>query len=156
MPLPKVVATAACVAMLGAQLAVATPLASERSWYWPFLPYPMYAKAHVASDTLVVPQLRVRECGHAAPEEVLDASALGTPLHRLRSVLTIIVGAPGSASADSAKDRIGRAIEAEFPGRYCSASAWARVVRVADTATYGLHSQMRRAVAWNMSDTTSI
>ena len=81
MPLPKLVAAAVVAGVLGAQFAVSTPLAPDRSWYWPFLPYPMYAQAHVVTDTLAVPQLRVSECGSARAEAILSARVLGAPLH---------------------------------------------------------------------------
>jgi hypothetical protein len=155
MPLPKLIVVSICTGVLGAQLAVAIPPAPDRGWYWPFLPYPMYSKAHARSDTLIVPQLRVSQCGELQSGRILSANALGIPLHRMTDFLTTIARAPDSGSAAGAKARLGRAIEAEFPARYCSASAWVRVVRVADTATYGLHNQMRRVVAWNMNDTRS-
>ena len=155
MPLPKLLVTVACVAVLATQFAVATPLAADRSWYWPFLPYPMYSKAHARSDTLIVSQLRVRACGESKREEILEASTLGAPLQQLTSLLTKIARAPDSDTANEAKGRLGRAIEAEFPARYCAASAWARTVRVADPLTYDLHNPMRRAAVWNLNRTES-
>jgi hypothetical protein len=151
MPLPKLVAVAACIGILGAQLAVALPLASDRSWYWPFLPYPMYARAHARSDTLVVPQLRVTECGGANGDVILSASAIGAQIHQLRGLLSVIARAPGSDSAIIARGVLSRAIEAQFPARYCEASAWVRTVRVADTSTYGLHNPMHRAATWDVN-----
>jgi hypothetical protein len=151
MPIPKLVAIAACIGILGAQLAVALPFASDRSWYWPFLPYPMYAQAHSRSDTLVVPQLRVTECGGATRDVILSASALGAQIHQLRGLLSVVARVPGSDSAIIARGVLSRAIEAQFPARYCEASAWVRTVRVADTSTYGLHNPMRRAAAWDLN-----
>jgi hypothetical protein len=151
MPLPKLVAAAACTAILGAQFSVAFPPASDRSWYWPFLPYPMYAQPHAQSDTLLVAELRVRECGEAKHEWILNAKALGTPLHQLTALLSNIARAPDSEVAESAKGRLGRAIEAEFPARYCVASAWARTVRVNDTSTYDLHNAMHRVAVWDLN-----
>jgi hypothetical protein len=151
MPLPKLIAAAVCVSILGAQLSVAFPPASDRSWYWPFLPYPMYSKAHALSDTLVVPQLRAEQCEDPTHEVILDATTLGAPLHQLTGLLTTIARAPESAAADSAMGRLSRAIEAEYPARYCVAAAWARTIRVADTATYDLHSPLRRVTVWSVN-----
>ena len=155
MPLPKLVAASLCAGVLGVQLAVAIPPASDRSWYWPFLPYPMYSKAHAHSDSLIVAELRVRECGESKSDVILNASVFGTPLHQLTALLTTIARAPDSNSANVAKARLGRAIEAEFPARYCAASAWARTVRVADPLTYDLHNPMRRAAVWKLNRTES-
>jgi hypothetical protein len=151
MPLPKLIAAAACIGILGAQLSVSIPPALDRSWYWPFLPYPMYSKAHAQSDTLVVTQLRARVCTGAAEEVALDQNALGAPQHQLTFFLTTIAGAPGSAAAIDATGRLSRAIEAEYPARYCEASVWARTVRVADPATYALHNRLHRVAVWDVS-----
>lgn len=153
MPLPKLLAAAACISLLGAQLSVAFPPASVRTWYWPFLPYPMYSTAHALSDTLIVPQLRAGECANATHEVTLDATTLGAPLHALAGLLTTIAHAPDSEEATDAKRRISRAVEAEFPARYCTASAWARTIRVADTATYDLRTPMHRVAVWNVNHT---
>jgi hypothetical protein len=155
MPLPKLIAVSICTGVLGAQLAVAIPPASGRSWYWPFLPYPMYSQAHAQSDTLIVPQLRVRACGESHPEQILGARALGVPLHQLTASLTTIARAPNSDSANAAKARLGRAVEAEYPARYCEASAWVRTVRVDDASTYDLRNPMHRIVGWNVNQTGS-
>jgi hypothetical protein len=155
MLLPKLIAVAVCAGVLGAQLALAIPPAPDRSWYWPFLPYPMYSKAHASSDTLIVPQLRVRACGDSSHEVILDANTLGAPLHHLTALLTTIARAPGSDSASDAQGRLGRAIEAEFPARYCAASAWARTVRVDDPSTYDLHNAMHRVAVWDVNRTDS-
>jgi hypothetical protein len=151
MPLPRIIAVSICTGVLGVQLAVAVPPASERSWYWPFLPYPMYSRSHARSDTLIVPQLRVRACGESTREEILDASTLGAPLHQLRSLLTMIVRAPNSDTANIARGRLARAIEAEFPARYCAASAWTRTVRVGDQSTYDLDNTMHLASEWELN-----
>jgi hypothetical protein len=155
MPLPKVVAAAACIGVLGAQLAVATPLAPDRSWYWPFLPYPMYARAHAQSDTLVVPELRVSECADTRAEVALPARELGAPLRQVTTLLATIARAPNTLAADSARGRLSRAIEAQYPARYCKASAWVRTVRVSDPETYGLAAPMHRAASWTVSDKSS-
>jgi hypothetical protein len=155
MPLPKLIAAAACIGILGAQLSVAFPPASDRSWYWPFLPYPMYSQAHARSDTLVVPQLRAGECADPTHEVILDATTLGAPLHQLTGLLTTIVRAPGSAAAGGSEGRLARAIEAEYPARYCVASAWVRTIRVADTATYDLHAPLRRVAVWSVNPAES-
>jgi hypothetical protein len=149
MPLPKLVAAAVCIGVLGAQIFIASPASPNRNgWYWPFLPYPMYAKAHARSDTVVVPQLRLAECGGAKADEILPEDSLGVPLGQLLSSLTTIARVPESAAAKSAAGRLSRAIEAQYPGRYCTASAWVRTVYVADTSTYDLHEPMRRAAEW--------
>jgi hypothetical protein len=149
MPLPKLVAAAVCIGVLGAQIFIASPASPNRSgWYWPFLPYPMYAKAHARTDTLVVPQLRVAECGGATAEMILPEDSLGVPLGQLLSSLTTIARVPQGESAKSAAERLSRVIEAQYPGRYCTASAWVRTVYVADDATYDLHRPMRRAAMW--------
>ena len=153
MPLPRLVAISVCAGLLGAQLAVAIPPASDRSWYWPFLPYPMYARAHARSDTVVVPQLRARECGESKPEVILSSSVLGVPLHQLTALLITIARAPGSDAANDAKTRLARAIEAEYPARYCSASAWARTIRINDPSTYDLHDPMHMAAVWELNRT---
>ncbi len=155
MPLPKFVAVAAIVGVLGAQLAVATPLATDRSWYWPFLPYPMYAKAHALSDTLVVPQLRVATCAAPHPETVMPARTLGPPLQQVMSLLGTVARAPESEEGTAARARLSRAIEAEFPARYCSASVWVRIVRVADPSTYDLRNPMQRAAAWSVNEASA-
>jgi hypothetical protein len=150
MPLPKLVAAAVVAGVLGAQFVVATPLAPDRSWYWPFLPYPMYAKAHQASDTLAVPQLRVSACGSARPEAIMSASALGAPVQQVTSLLGTIARAPESDQGAHARARLSRALEAEFPARYCTASVWVRTVRIADPSTYDLENPMRRAAVWSV------
>jgi hypothetical protein len=151
MPLPRIVAVSVCAGVLGAQLAISSPLAPDRSWYWPFLPYPMYSSAHARSDTIAVPQLRASACGTAKPEVDVSAQTLGVPLHQLTSLLSTIARSPDSDVADSAKGRLSRAIEAEYPARYCEMSAWVRTVRVSDASTYNLENPMRRAAAWNVN-----
>jgi hypothetical protein len=154
MPLPKLVAAAVCIGVLGAQISIASPASPNRNgWYWPFLPYPMYAKAHARTDTLVVPQLRVAECGGATAEMILPEDSLGAPLSQLLSNLTTIARVPHSEVATIAAERLSRAIEAQYPGRYCTASAWVRTVYVADRATSDLHGPMRRAAVWAVNRT---
>jgi hypothetical protein len=151
MPLPKLVAAAACVAVLGSQLAVATPLASDRSWYWPFLPYPMYARAHAASDTLAITQLLVSQCAGKRTTAIMSASELGAPLKQVMSLLGTVARAPESAEGARARDRLSRAIEAQYPATYCTATVWVRTVRVGDPSTYDLHGPMRQVAAWSVN-----
>jgi hypothetical protein len=149
MPLPKLVAAAVCVGVLGAQVAIASPASSDQhGWYWPFLPYPMYALAHVRSDTLVVPQLRATECAGAKSHVILTEDSLGAPHSQLLSTLGTISRVPESEVARRAAGRLSGAIEAQYPGRFCTASAWVRTVYIADTATYDLDRPLRRAAEW--------
>ena len=149
MALPKSVAAAACIGILGAQIAIASPPFLNRyGWHWPFLPYPMYALAHARSDSLVLSELRAAECGRDSVSGVITPESLGTPLYQLPNLLTSIARAPESEAAHKAMGRVSRAVEAQYPGRYCSASAWVRTVFVADTATHGLNRPMHRSATW--------
>ncbi|MDQ2768792.1 MAG: hypothetical protein M3Y30_16750 [Gemmatimonadota bacterium] len=149
MPLPKVVAAAVCASVLGAQFAIASPLSPERhGWYWPFLPYPMYSESHFRSDSLVVPELRVARCGSDEFTATLMTDSLAIPRSQLLTLLVAVRRAPASAAARSGEALLGRAVEAEYPAQYCTASAWVRVVYVADTSTYELRGPMRRAAVW--------
>jgi hypothetical protein len=152
MPLPKLVAAVVCAGILGTQIVIASPMSPDRSWYWPFLPYPMYSRAHTVSDTIVVAQLRASECVSASNETILSERSLGAPLHQLVSLVTTIARAPESDTAAVARERLSGAIEAQYPGRYCAASAWVRTTRVADGATYDLRGPMHRAAAWTLND----
>jgi hypothetical protein len=152
MPLAKVVATAVCVGVLGVQGVIASPpLLPRYGWNWPFLPYPMYAMAHARADSLVVSELRVADCSRVPATTVMSPELLGTPLYQLPNLTVTIARAPESDAARAAMGKISRAVEAQFPGRYCSASAWVRTVRVGDTATYALGTPMRRAAEWTLS-----
>jgi len=153
MPLPKVVATAAIIGILGAQSAIGSPaFLSRYGWNWPFLAYPIYATAHARTDSLVVAELRVSECGRAMATTVMPPESLGTPLYQLPNLMIAIARAPGSDAARDAMRKVSRVVDAEFPGRYCSASAWVRTVFVADTATYALDAPMHRAAEWPIRD----
>lgn len=152
MPLPKVVATAVCIGVLGVQGAMASPpLVARYGWNWPFLPYPMYAMAHARADSLVVSELRVADCSRVPAITVMTPELLGTPLYQLPGLMITIARAPESDAARAAMGKVSRAVAAQFPGRYCSASAWVRTVFVADTATYALGRPMRRAAEWTLS-----
>jgi hypothetical protein len=152
MPLPKVIAAAVCIGVLGVQGVIASPpLLARYGWNWPFLPYPMYAMAHARADSLVVSELRVASCGSESFSHVITPESLGTPLYQLPVLVTVIARAPESDAARGAMGKVSRAVEAQFPGRYCSASAWVRTVFVADTATYALDSPMRRVAVWTLS-----
>jgi hypothetical protein len=156
MPLPKFAAAAVCTLILGAQIYSASPLSPDRfGWYWPFLPYPMYAKSHALSDTMVVTQLRAAACVRADAQRVLGPDALGTPLSEYSSTLGTIARAPASDTARHVEERLSRVIEAQYPGHYCSASAWARTIRVADPATYGLDARMHRVATWQVNGASS-
>lgn len=152
MPLPKFVAAGTCAAILGAQLWVSFPISKDaRSWYWPFLPYPMYAVAHARDDFFIVPQLRVAGCGAGRYETALTAEDLGLPREQLSIALVYIAHAPHAPRADRAADMVTRAIEAAHPGRYCAASAWLRVVTVSDTSTHHVDARMRMAAQWPLA-----
>ena len=85
MPLPKVVAAAVCASVLGTQIAISSPLSPKRlGWYWPFLPYPMYAESHFRSDSLVVPELRVARCGSEEFTAALMTDSLAIPRNQRR------------------------------------------------------------------------
>jgi hypothetical protein len=149
MTLPKLVAVAVSACVLGAQILISSPLSPERhGWYWPFLAYPMYAEAHSLSDSLVVPELRVTRCGSNASSVTLMTDSLAVPRNQLLTLLVVVARAPDSEEARSAELKLSRAVEAQYPARYCSASAWMRVVHVADTSTYHLRMPMRRAADW--------
>lgn len=153
MPLPKFVASAVCVGVLGAQLAISSPISPERhGWYWPFLAYPMYAEAHFRSDSLSISELRVARCGSHELTTVLMTDSLGVPRNQLLTLLSIAVRAPSSAAARSAEARLSRAVESQYPARFCTASAWVRVAYVADTSTYHVQMPMRRAAVWPVND----
>jgi len=153
MPLPKFVAAAVCASVLGAQVVISSPISPERhGWYWPFLTYPMYAEAHFLSDSLTVTELRVAECGSDALATVLMTDSLAAPRNQLLTLLVIAVRHPESPAGRSAEAKLSRAVESQYPGRYCTASAWARVAYVADTSTYHLQMPMRRAAVWPVND----
>ena len=67
------------------------------------------------------------------------------------SLLGTIARAPESDVGAQARARLSRAIEAEFPARYCTASVWVRTVRVADPSTYDLRNPVRRAAKWSVN-----
>ncbi len=149
MPLPKAVAAAVCIAVLGAQIASSSSLvAGGGAWYWPFVRYSMYADAHARGDSLLVSELRAAQCGRTEPTVTILPESLGIPPSQLGSLLIMIGRAPDAPASQDAKLKVGRAVEAHYPGRYCSASAWLRVVYVADRSTYTVRAPMRRAAEW--------
>lgn len=153
MPLPKVIAAAVCASILGAQVIMSSPISPDRrGWYWPFLAYPMYAEAHFASDSFTVPELRVAKCGSDAQTTILTRDSLSTPRNQLLTLLILVVRAPESVDARRAEGKLSRAVEAQYPGQYCTASAWVRVVHVADTSTHHLRLPMRRAANWQVNE----
>jgi hypothetical protein len=153
MPLPKPVAAGICAAILGAQLWVSFPISKElRAWYWPFLPYPMYATAHERGDVLFLPQLRVATCGSPRYDKVLTAADVGVSAEQLKLALVYIARAPHAPRADRASKSLSDAIEAQHPGRYCKASAWLRVVSVSDTSTHHAYAATRFAAEWSLLD----
>ena len=151
MPLPKIVAAGVCIAVLGAQIASSSPfVAGDGVWYWPFLRYSMYANAHASADSLLVSELRVARCGHMDFSRTILADSLGIPPAQLNSLLVMIGRATGATADRDAELKVGRAVEAQYPGRYCAASAWLRVVHVADTSTYTVRAPMRRVAEWTL------
>jgi hypothetical protein len=74
--------------------------------------------------------------------------SLAVPRNQLLTLLVVVARAPESEEARRAESKMSRAIEAQYPARYCSASAWMRIVRVADTSTYHLRMPMRRVAVW--------
>lgn len=153
MPLPKFVASGVCAAVLGAQLWVSFPISTNvRGWYWPFLPYPMYGVAHKSSDYFIVPELRAAACGRAELTTPLGQEQLGIWTEQLNTMLIGIAHDSSSAGGRRATAMLSRAIDAQFPGRYCTASIWLRVVTVADTSTHHVTAPMRLAVTWSIPD----
>ena len=153
MPLPKLIVAAVCASILGAQIVIASPISPERhGWYWPFLAYPMYAESHSLTDSLVVPELRVAKCGSEALTTVLMTDSLAVPRNQLLTLLVVAVRGPQSTNARSAEARLSRAVDAQYPGQYCTASAWVRVAYVADTSTYHVEMPMRRAAVWPVNE----
>ena len=151
MPLPKFVAAGVCTAILGAQLWISFPISKElRSWYWPFLPYPMYAVAHGRDDYFIVSELRVAACGSTRYATMLTAEDVGLSIEQLSQALVYIAQAPHAPRADRAAGMVSRAIEAQHPGRYCSASSWLRVVSVSDTSTHHAYAKTHMAAEWAM------
>jgi len=156
MQLPKFVAAGVCIAILGAQIRETFPITREaRGWYWPFLPYPMYAVPHKSGDYFIVPELRVAACDNPERFTAMSPAKLGVSPEQVALMLTTIAHASNSASGRNTSARLSRAIDAQFPGRYCAASAWIRVVTVADTATYDVSAPMRLAATWSMTDASS-
>lgn len=151
MPVPKAVAGAVCIAVLGAQIATSSPLvAGGGVWYWPFVRYSMYADAHARRDSLLVSELRAAQCGHTERTDTILPESLGIPPSQLGSLLVMIGRAPDAPASQDAKLKVGRAVEAQYPGRYCSASAWLRIVYVADTSMYVVRAPMRRVAEWTL------
>jgi hypothetical protein len=151
MPLPKIIASGVCIAVLGTQLFLSSPVSpNAHGWYWPFLAYPMYAESHSRSDSLLVMELRVARCGDASLSQIISADDLGAPHNQIHNLLLDIARAPGSEKGKSAAAKVSRAVEARYPGRFCAASAWERVVYVADTSTYRVRAPMRRAATWSL------
>jgi hypothetical protein len=153
MPLPKLVAAIVSLCVLGAQIAISSPISPERhGWYWPFLPYPMYAESHARTDSLVVPELRAAACGSEVFTSILTADSLTTPRNQLVTLLVVAARDPEGAAGKSAEAKLSGAIEAQYPARYCTASAWIRVAHVADTSTYHVRAPMRRAAVWAVNE----
>lgn len=151
MPLPKVVATGICIAVLGTQLLVSSPvLPNPHGWYWPFLAYPMYAESHTRSDSLIVTELRVARCGSDVLDTIISADDLGAPRNQLHNLLLSAWRAPESETGARAEARVSRAVEAQYPGRFCTASAWKRVVYVTDPSTYRVRAPMQRVAVWSL------
>jgi hypothetical protein len=149
MTLPKLVAAAACLFVLGTQIVIAAPFSPERhGWYWPFLAYPMYAESHARTDSLLVSELHVAACGSERVSTLLDTDSLAIPRDQLLMLLVSAARGPESTKGRRAEAQLGRAVEAQYPARYCTASAWIRVVRVADSSTYRLDAPMRIAATW--------
>jgi hypothetical protein len=154
MPLPKFVASGVCAAILGLQLWVSFPVSKElRAWYWPFLPYPMYATARERDDYFLAPELRVARCGSASFETVLRADQLGTSTQKLNIALVHTAKAPTAPASTRTEARLSGAIEAQFPGRFCAASSWVRTVSVSDTSTHHAFGESRMAASWSLRDT---
>ncbi|MBA2683607.1 MAG: hypothetical protein H0X34_14765 [Chthoniobacterales bacterium] len=152
MPLPKVVATGVCIAVLGTQLLVSSPVSPNlHGWYWPFLAYPMYAESHARSDSLIVAELRAARCGSEAVDQVISARDLGAPRAQLHNLLLSVARAPESETGQRAAARVSRAVEAQYPGQFCAASAWMRIVFVADTSTYRVHAPMQGVAVWSLA-----
>jgi hypothetical protein len=154
MQLPKAIAAGVCIVVLGAQLFVSFPISREQhGWYWPFLPYPMYSVPHARADTLVLPELRVAECGSSDFATIATPETLGIPRNQYHRLLGITYRDSSAAARSRAAARLTAVIDAQFPGRYCSASSWVRVVRIADTSTHHLRVPMRRTAVWQMNRT---
>lgn len=150
MPLPKAVATAACIAVLSTQLLASSPASrNPQGWYWPFLAYPMYAESHTSSDSLTVTELRVARCGGEDFDRIIAADDLGVPMNQLHNLLLSIARAPNSETGSRASAQLSHTVEAQYPGRFCAASAWVRVVHVSDTSTYRVRAPMLRMATWS-------
>ena len=150
----KVLAAVVCIAVLGAQLRASLPISRvTQGWYWPFLSYPMYAIAHERGDSLVVPELRVATCGSTAYTTIETTDSLGVPRAQLNNLLYVIARSPNASGAARVSAKITHVLDAQFPGRYCAASVWTRVVFVTDTATHHVRAPMRRVAEWAMNGT---
>jgi len=149
--LPRAVVAALCAIILGAQVRASLPISRVTyGWYWPFLSYPMYAIAHQRGDSLVARELRATTCGSPATTTILGADALGPPPAELDALLREIARNPG-APAPALTAKATRAIDAQFPGRFCEASVWARTLFVADPLTHRLRAPMQRVAAWTIA-----
>ncbi|HEX5436703.1 MAG TPA: hypothetical protein VFW98_06070 [Gemmatimonadaceae bacterium] len=105
MTLRKLFAIGVCVAILGAQIwVIAPPLGRSRTWYWPFLNYPMYSRSLPAGSVFKQYALDALPCAGGPAPIVVSDDLLGLRRFRAYDLLQSIDDTVGSAASRAAAD----------------------------------------------------
>lgn len=149
-----------CVAIagsiLGMQLLTIAPFGpSGRGWYWPFMNYPMYARAHYAGEVFRLYGLRAESCGPSGTVSMIGARDFGIPWFRLHYLLENSAGLRSDppvtpVQADGATTVLTELLTEKFGRQYCRAGvvAWEFVVGQLDPSIRGTPGTPNRS--WSL------
>lgn len=135
----RLLAACAAAAILGWQLWVILPPGPASRWkeyYWPFVNYPMYARAQYRGDVLGSYRMTGTPCA-GGPEWELSAVDVGLRWFRFRGHLTRVAG---SASADPQlhtvppddtedyASRLARLVRSQVTEPICTLHVWEQAI----------------------------
>jgi hypothetical protein len=118
------------MAILGAQALMALPPDLFGAWYWPFLDYPMYSRAHHPGEEIRFRKVEGRPCG-GGDAIALTQMDLGIQWYALDNLLGQVAEGAGEGGNDP-RERLGRLVGELHAGRLCSVQVYSRSIRLGE------------------------
>ena len=142
---------AVIAAILGPAVWAGVPRPQSFSWYWPFMDYPMYSRAHYPGEDTWKWEFRVGACDETVPTTRLTPAALHITAFRMIQLL--------ESGADSTHPRVrtllGR-IAREQEAATCRGEIWARRYQLGTDGIVDRRPAWQRVTVWQVRDSDVI
>ena len=134
---------AVIAAILGPAVWAAIPRSQSFSWYWPFMDYPMYSRAHHPGEDTWKWEFRLGACDETIPTTTLTPTALHITAFRMIQLLE-----SGADSTHAGVRMLLSRIALEQQPATCRGEIWARRYELGPSGIVDRMPPWQRVAVW--------